>query len=267
MQFELTAFEVLISSLYFIGTFVMAGVLAHWSGMGLYEIQRRIERFLRQYSPITETFPSGYPRPALARDLERFEGSISWKRALVLISINTVLLLLTAKWMSDLSSFVGTLAFIGSIEWYGIRLYVRRQASWYLDDMRLVARYYGATCRLVGTLWKSDIFPTKGRVVELRIIVENSQVMREGEYRLNVWVPPDLDDLLSIGIRTKLDVFAQPITVFLVNVEQDEVPAGVDWQLHSILSVILAPNDERNLRLIRGFTSPSLGNDWELRPV
>ena len=258
MRLELAAFEVLISSLYFIGTFAMAGMLSHWSGMNLLDIERYLERFLQKHCARTGAFFTGYPRPALARDLERFDGGISWRRGLLFFCFNMMLLFLFSRWTSGWPSLVLVLTGASVIEWYGIRRYIKWRKAWYMSDLARTGRYYGSECRLSGVLHKTAIYPSKGRVLSLLFDADCSDVMVSGRYALDVWVPPEQDHLIPIGVKTRLDVFANPVTVFLVSERHPDMPTDITWRLHDVYPGVLAPNDARDLRLIRNFVLPVL---------
>lgn len=258
MRFELSALEVLISGFYFIGTFAMAGRLAHWAGMNLLDIERYIDRFLQHYCARTGAFFTGYPRPALARDLERFDGGVSWKRGLLFLCFNILLLFLFARWTSEWINLVWILTGVSIIEWYGIRRYIKWRRAWYMTDLARTGHYYSAECRLSGILSKTAMFPSRGRVLSLRFVTDCSDVMPNGEYDLDVWVSPGHDHLIPIGVKTQLDVFANPVTVFLVSERHPDMPMDITWRLHDVYPGVLAPNDSRDLRLICNFVLPVL---------
>lgn len=267
MRFELSALEVLISGLYLIGTFAMAGRLAHWAGMNLLDIERYIDRFLQRYCSRSGTFYAGYPRPALARDLERFDGGVSWRRGLLFLCFNMLMLFLFARWTSEWINLVWILTGVSVIEWYGIRRYIRWRRAWYMADLERTGRYYRTECRLVGCLHRTTIFPSKGRVLRLEFAADHSGAIAKGEYALNVWVPPDLDHLIPIGVKTRLDVFANPVTVFLESEPHPDMPNDICWWLHDVYPDVLAPNNARDLRLIRDFVLPILSDDMDVAVV
>ena len=72
---------IVILGVFAVGVFFLAGRFAHWAGMTLPEIERKIHAFKKQYCEWNKRkLPFEYPWPRLVTRLDQYEGATSWWR-------------------------------------------------------------------------------------------------------------------------------------------------------------------------------------------
>lgn len=251
---DLPYMEIIIVSVFLALVFFLSGEAAHWSGMKLEEIEQRIAVF-KQKRCRGELLP-GYPVPLLISDHARYEGGVSWRRGLSFFCSNLLLagvvyITIDRWWVSLL-----VLAPILFAERVVLKQLATSRRQTYIKDLGTCALYYEAHLRISGDLKWVMACSSRGRMVDLRIVVQGSSLLSDGEYSFIVHVPEHLDGrYITYERRASFNVFNHPVSLFL-RVRDSEIRIDThvaELELHALYPGVLAPNTERDLRVASSF--------------